>query len=466
MLLHRLLARQLRKLGLDPERLPSEEAQWRELLEAIDRTYATADQDRYTLERSLRLSSDEMRELNERLQERYNEMERQFFQAQRLESIGRLAGGVAHDFNNILGVILSCAELVHTRLDDGPLREDVAEVMRAAERGADLTRQLLAFSRREVVRPEVIDLDEAIRRVERMLSTTLGERVRLEVVRRSREPTVEIDPTQAEQVLVNLAVNAKDAMPEGGVLRYTTSELTVDAPRSGPHPDLAPGAWVVLAVEDEGTGMSAEVLDRAFEPFFTTKPRGQGTGMGLATTYGIVRQAGGHIDVDSAPGRGTTFRIYLPRSAKPAAQATVQAAPPEPRGGGRTVLVLEDEAPLLRVLRRVLEAGGFRVLEATDAVTALEAATGNGGRIDLILSDVVMPGLSGPQVVGRLREGGFTPPVLYMSGYPLDALDDDGVLPGDVHLIHKPFDVLTLLGTIEEVLAAPVGERDGLRRTS
>ena len=452
---HRLLERQLRKLGLDPEQPPTDLASWRALLQSIGGSYETADQDRYTLERSLRLSSDEMRILNDRLQERYNEMERRFFQAQRLESIGRLAGGVAHDFNNILGVIMSCAEMVKMQLGKGVAEEDIEEVLRAAHRGAELTRQLLAFSRREVVRPEVIDLDDAIRKVERMLHTTVGERVQLEIVRKAREATVEIDPTQAEQVLVNLAVNARDAMPQGGVLRYTTSERTIEDPRAGPHPDITPGTWIVLTVEDEGVGMPAEVLDRVFEPFFTTKERGKGTGMGLATVYGIVRQAGGHILVDSVLGEGTRFRIYLPkRSRSDHVAATRQPeAPAKPNGAGRTVLVLEDEPPLLKILVRVLQGAGFRVLQASNAEVALEAAAGSEQPIDLILSDIVMPGRSGPEIVEHLKEHGISPNVLYMSGYPEDAIDKHGVLQEGMRLIHKPFDNLTLLRAIEEALA-------------
>ena len=350
-------------------------------------------------------------------------------QTQRLESVGQLAGGIAHDFNNILAVILNAAYFVRGQLPaDSPVRDDVEEIRRAAERASELTRQLLIFSRRDPVTPEVLDLNALVADVERLLRRTLGERVTLTTAPGEGELHVEADAAQLEQVVVNLVMNARDAMPDGGPIAIATR---------------TDGERVELSVTDEGVGMEPEVAARAFEPFFTTKPKGAGTGLGLATVYGTVTNAGGMTRIESAPGRGTTVRLWLPAVAPPAASEPVDAA-------GATILLVEDEEPVRSLTRRILASSGFECLDAPGGAEALALYEEHRDRIDLLLTDCVMPGMSGPELAERIAAGGAGPPVLFMSGYADD-------VPGP--LIQKPFSAVSLLRSVGAALAS--APRDG-----
>ena len=368
------------------------------------------------------------------------ETEEQLRQAQKMEAIGKLAGGVAHDFNNILTAIQGHARLLLTQMEDSGALADVVEIDRAAERAASLTRQLLAFGRRQVLQPRVLDLNETVGDLDRMLRRIIGEHVLMETSLDPDLPHVRVDPGQMEQVLVNLMVNAKDAMPGGGHLRISTRREVVAA-RDGVE-GLQPGEHVILEVRDSGHGMAPEVHARIFEPFFTTKPVGKGTGLGLATVYGIVRQTGGAVTVRSEPGEGATFQVYLPAVEAPSAPQPDTAEPDADtagHGAGRVILVVEDEPVVRQLARRVLEREGYTVLDAANAAAALEMADGFAGRIHLLLSDVVMPGMGGPalarELVGRRPETG----VLFMSGYAEDEIVDHGVLLPGVDFLPKPF---------------------------
>jgi PAS domain S-box-containing protein len=379
------------------------------------------------------------------------ELEQRLRQKVKMEAVGRLAGGVAHDFNNLLTAILGYADL----LDDGlgaahPAREDVAEIRRAAERAGMLTRQLLAFSRMQVLRPRVLDANGVVRETERMLGRLIGADVELRTALAAAPCLVKADPGQLEQVLVNLAVNARDAMPDGGRLLIETAVVELDAIQVREHVTMPPGRYVRLAVSDSGRGMDATTQARIFEPFFTTKERGKGTGLGLATVYGIVKQSGGWIWVASEPDRGTTFTVYLPRARGAADAAPAEdPAPAEPHGaapeGGETVLLVEDEGSVRSLARRVLERGGYRVLAAADGREALAVARAHQGPIPLLLTDVVMPGLTGPRLAVRLRRLRPELRVLYMSGYTENALPARAIAPGApgasraAGFVQKPF---------------------------
>jgi PAS domain S-box-containing protein len=376
-------------------------------------------------------------------------LEADLLQSQKLEAIGRLAGGVAHDFNNLITSILTAVEFAEESLPAGaPAREDLAMAKEAAGRAADLTRQLLAFARRQTVVPRVVDVNALVNETERLLRRTLGEDVRLVTSLASRLWPVRADSTQLQQALVNLAVNARDAMPHGGVLTVETANVTVEA--AGGGVDLAPGAYVRLCVSDTGEGMDAETAARAFDPFFTTKEGGRGTGLGLATVYGTVVQAGGHIALSSEPGVGSTFKIWLPRAD---GELAVEAPPPPqpaPRGGTEKVLLVEDDPLVLSTTARALEGHGYRVLRARSGEEAL--AVVREQPVDLLVTDVVMPRMPGPTVareVDRLRPG---VPILFVSGYTAGAalgvvLRDrgDAILP-------KPYTPQTLAGKVREVL--------------
>jgi two-component system cell cycle sensor histidine kinase/response regulator CckA len=379
-------------------------------------------------------------------------LEEQLRQAQKLEAIGRLAGGVAHDFNNILNIIMGYAEIVMRRLPFGdPLASKIAEILKAADRAAGLTRQLLAFSRRQVLQPRVLNLNAVVSEMDKMLRPLIGESVALTM--RLQEPlgAVKADPGQMEQVIMNLAVNACDAMAEGGTLLLETRDVELDAAYVRLHPGASVGPHVMLAVADTGHGMDPETLARIFEPFFTTKAQGQGTGLGLPTVYGIVEQSGGSVDVESAKGRGTTFRVYLPRAAgqalpeKPTAPAPLQ-------GGCETVLLVEDEPALRGMIRETLEQAGYRVLEGVAPSHALALAASHDGAIDLMLTDVVMPEMSGRQLADRLKSVQPATPVVYMSGYIDDAMGRHGSLEEGTHFLQKPFTPQILLRKLREVL--------------
>ena len=372
-------------------------------------------------------------------------LEEQFRQAQKMEAVGRLAGGVAHDFNNLLSVIMSCTSLAAAGLaPDDPAHEDLTEVLRAAERAAELTRQLLAFSRKQVLHPRVIELDDVIGRMESMVRRLIGEDLELRVVRQAAGRSIKADPGQLENMVMNLVVNARDSMPNGGTLSLTTSFMLSDEAWARTHLDMPPGPWVVLSVADTGTGMDAATKARIFEPFFTTKGPGRGTGLGLSTVFGIVRQAGGSIEVDSEPGRGTTFRVYLPVTSEAAVAPGKTEAVPSVVPRGQRILLVEDEAQVGRVAAVVLRQAGFDVLTAANGAEALTRSTEDPRPIDLLLTDVVMPGLSGKQVADAICAHRPTTRVLFMSGYTTEK----GLAP----LLAKPFTPQSLLNTVLEVL--------------
>ncbi len=382
-------------------------------------------------------------------------LEEQLRQAQKMDAIGRLAGGVAHDFNNILGVILGYGQMVDRRLPEGdPLRQKTAEILKAGERAADLTRQLLTFSRKQVVQPKVLDLNLVVEDMDRMLRRLIGEDVALETRPGDDLGAVEADPGQMEQVILNLAVNARDAMPEGGSLVIETRNVELGASHLPSHPGARPGAHVMLAVRDTGCGMEPATAARIFEPFFTTKPQGKGTGLGLSTVYGIVTKAGGHIDVHSEPGRGTTFKVFLPRVYGGATVVASPAAEPPSPGGSETVLLVEDEPTFREVVRDVLEQSGYRVLANATAQDALALLETDATPIDLVLTDVVMPGMNGPDLVKVLASRIGLTRAVYMSGYTDDAIGHHGVLGPEVLFLQKPFTSAQLLRKVREAVVA------------
>jgi signal transduction histidine kinase len=373
--------------------------------------------------------------------------------AQKMEAVGRLAGGVAHDFNNLLAVISAHAEFLSGQLGRTHASyPEVEGITRAAQRGAALTRQLLLFSRRKPLAQELIDLNQAVGEVHKLLARVLGETVQLSSVADPQLALVRADPDQIGQVIINLAVNARDAMPRGGRIVVRTENLEVPAPRAVRGGEIAPGQYVCLAVEDSGVGMSEDVLSRLFEPFFTTKEYGKGTGLGLATVYGIVRGCGGGIDVESRVGSGTTFRVYLPAAAEAQRDKGFVADVPD-RGRGETILVVEDEAPLRALVRRILVNHGYSVLEAQDGEDGLRRSAQHGGPIHLLLTDVVMPQMGGRELADRIAVERPDVRVLFMTGYSEHATAEP---TRSVSLLHKPFTSLALLGQVRKVLDRPL----------
>jgi PAS domain S-box-containing protein len=361
-------------------------------------------------------------------------------QAQKMEAIGRLAGGVAHDFNNLLTVILSYTQLAIADLEPGEIRTDLQQVRAAAHRAAELTRQLLAFSRRQMLKAERLDVNRVVSGGASMLRRLIGEDIALETELAPTVWPVIADPGQLEQVLVNLAVNARDAMSSGGTLRLRTANVSVAGP-SADRPGLATGDYVTISVEDTGTGIQPTALSHLFEPFFTTKAVGEGPGLGLAMVYGIVKQSGGNVYADSTPGEGSCFTVYLPRAAEAAArdEATNAANPP---GGTEVILLVEDEAAVREVLGRMLRSFGYTVVQAGSVAEAMEVAEetyASGRRFDLVLTDVVMPGESGRALAERLAERWPELRVLYMSGYTDDEILRRGLLQSDTRFLQKPF---------------------------
>ena len=382
-------------------------------------------------------------------------IEDQLRQAQKMEAVGRLAGGIAHDFNNLLTAIMGYGELAAKRLKpDDPTRAELSEIDKAAHRAADLTRQLLAFSRKQILRPRVVSLNGIVSDTERLLRRLIGEDIELVTLLKDPLGSVRADTGQIEQVLVNLAVNSRDAMPRGGKLTIETTEVDLDESYSSFHFDVPPGRYVMLAVSDTGTGMDAKTLSHVFEPFFTTKEAGRGTGLGLSMVYGVVKQSGGHVTVYSEPGVGTTFKIYLPRVEDAPDKDRGASVPSAPVGGAETILVVEDEEAVRRLTCRALEARGYTVLPAADADEALLLCEKHAGEIDLMITDVVMPQLSGREVARRaaaLRPG---MKVLFMSGYTDDAIVQHGVLDAGTAFLQKPFTPRSLAQKVREVLDA------------
>lgn len=383
----------------------------------------------------------------------YKKLEQQFHQAQKMEAIGRLAGGIAHDFNNVLTTISGYSELLLVDVEPASaLRGDLEEIRAAAQFATGLTRQLLAFSRQQVLEPRILDLNWVANAMSPMLRRLLGEDVKLGTALASDLGRVKADPSQVEQVILNLAVNARDAMPMGGQLTIETANVELDAAYAREHMSGVEGRFVMLAVSDTGTGMDAETKARIFEPFFTTKAAGKGTGLGLATVHGIVEQSGGNVWVYSEPGRGTTFKVYLPRVDELAAEPEAAAAPTGPRAGAETILVVEDNPSIRRLVRTVLGRHGFTVLDAGEPAEALALAARHAAPIALVVTDVVMPGMSGSELVRQLQAAQPDLLVLYMSGYTDDAVVNHGVLEADVAFLQKPFTPAGLLDKVHAVL--------------
>jgi PAS domain S-box-containing protein len=385
--------------------------------------------------------------------------EDQLRQSQKMEAVGQLAGGVAHDFNNLLGVITGYAGLLLK--DIGPEHTGarrLEQIHKAADRAAALTRQLLAFSRKQVLQPRVLDLNAVVSDVEKMLGRLIGEDIQIITVLKA-EGRVKADPGQIEQVVMNLAVNARDAMPRGGKLVLETDDVELDENYLPTHPGARPGPHVLLAVSDTGHGIDAETLTRIFEPFFTTKDQGKGTGLGLSTVYGIVKQSGGYIMVYSEPGRGSTFKVYLPRVEEEAEAVVAAVVPPEPsERASETILLVEDEKSLREMVREILEEGGYTVLEGGSPEEALAAARSHAGPIHLMLTDVVMPRMGGRDLAAELAALRPDMRVLYMSGYTDNAIVHHGVLDAGTHFLQKPFTTDALFRKVRAVLDEPRDE--------
>jgi PAS domain S-box-containing protein len=381
-------------------------------------------------------------------------LELQLRQAQKMEAIGRLAGGIAHDFNNLLMVISGYSEFLLERLGPDPrLRGPAQEISNATQRATSLTRQLLAFSRKQMLAPKVLDLNEVVAENLKMLTRMIGEDIDLVMVPSPILGAVRADPGQIDQVIMNLTVNARDAMPHGGKLTIETANVTLDETFARTHAPLAPGNYVMLAISDTGVGMDSETQSRIFEPFFTTKGA-KGTGLGLSTVYGIVKQSGGFIFVDSQPERGTAFRAYFPRvdSREDAVAAPDSPGLPRAERGQETILLVEDEANLRRLARQYLETQGYKILEAEDGAAALQIVDGYKGSIDLLLTDVIMPGMNGRELATQASNHLPNVRVLYMSGYAENAIGQDGTLDAGINLLQKPFSLPALRDRVREVL--------------
>jgi NO-binding membrane sensor protein with MHYT domain/nitrogen-specific signal transduction histidine kinase/CheY-like chemotaxis protein len=382
-------------------------------------------------------------------------------QSQRLEAIGQLAGGIAHDFNNLLTAILGNAAFVLASTPpDDPRHADVREIERAAERAADLTRQLLAFSRKQILRPTTLDLNTVLAQTMRMLTRLVGEHIAVTVRADPGLGAVRADAAQIEQVIVNLVVNARDAMPDGGKLTIETRNVDLGDDFASQHVGVPPGPYVMMAFTDTGIGMDQATQDRIFEPFFTTKPRGRGTGLGLATVYGIVKQSDGSLSVYSEPNRGTTFKVYLPQVTDEAPAAAVQAFRPEDAAGTETILLVEDEGAVRQLAERALSRAGYHLLVAGNAEEAVRASGTHAGQIHLLLTDVVLPGTSGPKLAAELLAERPDLRVLYMSGFTENAIVHHGVLDPETEFIAKPFTPPGLTAKVRQVLTrSPAEER-------
>jgi PAS domain S-box-containing protein len=387
------------------------------------------------------------------------QLEDQLRQAQKMEAVGMLAGGVAHDFNNLLTIITGYSQLIlnNLRLDD-PNRHSVEQIMKAGERAAALTKQLLAFSRRQVLQPKVLDLNQLVTRLGAMLQRLIGEDVDLRLLLRQDVGRVSADPGQMEQVIMNLVVNARDAMPKGGMLTVETANVELDEHYAGRHIAVKPGRYIMLAVSDNGSGMDATTKARLFEPFFTTKGSGKGTGLGLSTVFGIVKQSGGSVDVYSEVGTGTSVKVYLPRIDR-AVPVEAEEARRRPARGSETILLVEDDEMVRNLVRETLVRDGYKILDTSDPIEARRIAEQHRGPIQLLITDVVMPKVNGRDLADQLLRRRKEMKVLYMSGYTDNAVLNSGILHRDVAFLQKPFTPVTLTEKVREVL-----EGDGRTR--
>jgi two-component system cell cycle sensor histidine kinase/response regulator CckA len=402
-----------------------------------------------------------LRDITERraTEEALRQSEEQLRQSQKMEAVGRLAGGIAHDFNNLLTAIIGYNELAAMKIKAGdPAVSNLDEIGKAAQRAAALTRQLLAFSRKQVLEPRVLDLSEQVRDIEEMLRRVMGDDVDLITMLRPNLRSVRVDPNQIQQVILNLVVNARDAMPEGGTITIETANLDVDEAYASEYPGTNTGPHVMLAISDTGVGMDKETTERIFEPFFTTKELGKGTGLGLSTVYGIVKQSGGNILVFSEPGNGTAFKIYLPVVGQLADQGVRAQAKALVSQGQETVLVVEDQETVLRLVRDILEQQGYSVLHASRPLDAITICERYEGPINLMITDLVMPQMSGRQLAEQVSPMRPEMRVLYMSGYTDNVMISQGVLGPSAAFIQKPFQMWTLMYKIREVLGSPKAE--------
>ena len=445
-------------------RLKQHDHEQQRLAEELQTRTGSMETEIYRRAQEIQAANEELRALHagleRRVEERTNELRRseeQLRQSQKLEAIGRLAGGIAHDFNNLLSVILGHSDLMLLDLDPGdPHRADLEAIRSAGTRTAELTRQLLVFSRQQMVEPTVLSLNDVLDDVNRILVRLLGEDIELRVLPAGALGHVRADRSQLGQVVLNLVVNARDAMPTGGRLTLETANVDLDGEYARAHLGVAPGAYVMLAVSDTGIGMDRATQARIFEPFFTTKEQGKGTGLGLATVFGIVRQAGGAVWVYSEPGKGSTFKVYLPRVDEAATNArSGDDAMPALARGSETILLVEDEDLVRGVTKRILVRAGYRVIEARSPHQALILAEQEAGRIDLVLTDVIMPKMNGRQLADRLLAERPGLRILFMSGYTDDVILQHGVLDGRAPFLQKPVSPDDLTRKVREVLDRP-----------
>jgi signal transduction histidine kinase/CheY-like chemotaxis protein len=381
------------------------------------------------------------------------ELEKQLIQSQRLEAIGRLSGGIAHDFNNLMTAVVGYSDLLTMKLvHDSDICKDIEQIKKAGQSAASLSRQLLAFSRKQILQPRVVDLNHIVDDIDKVLQRVIGEDISLITVLEPQLGYISVDPGQMEQVIMNIAVNARDAMPNGGKLTIETGNVYQDERYAQKYLGFQPGSYVMLAMTDTGTGMDEETKSHIFEPFFTTKEEGKGTGLGMSTVYGIVRQSNGHIFVYTEPGRGTTFKIYLPRIEGNAEPEEKEELAVKVLNGTETLLVVEDNDSVRNLARKVLGDYGYTILEAEDGESALKLSEAHEGSIHLMLVDIVMPGISARDLVGRLKTFRPQMKVLYMSGYTENAIVHQGILTPGTPFLQKPFTPVGLVSKVREVL--------------
>lgn len=399
-----------------------------------------------------------LRDISERVEKekQHQRLEEQLHQSQKIESLGRLAGGVAHDYNNMLSVIIGNVELAKIRVErSDPVEENLEQILQAAIRSSDITRQLLAFARKQIVNPKVLDLNASVEGMLKMLRNLLGENLDLSWQPKGLWP-VKMDPSQLDQILANLCINARDAIADVGKMTIETDTVSFDEEYCKDHPGFIPGDFVLLAVSDNGCGMDKETLDNIFEPFFTTKQTGEGTGLGMATVYGIVKQSSGFINVYSEPGQGTTFHIYLPRCEEENVVVQEAAASEVLKGQGETVLLVEDEVAIVRLATAMLEDLGYRIMTANTPAKALRLAESHQGDIQLLLTDVVMPEMNGRELAMQIQKIYPNLKILYMSGYTANAIAHHGILNDGINYIQKPFSRTDLSIRVREVLGSDV----------